>query len=176
MYPVRVKALAAVCVATAALATGACASGATHVIASCSGSQLAGTFKVEPGSAGAGNIVYRLTVTNTSAKTCTLTGLPLVRLYGRTGKALPTHVVPAFRPGLTAVLVRLAPHGFAHATARFSPDVPGPGEGGRTQCEPRAFWLHLAGRTGGLAEVPVRPATPVCEHGQLQLSVYSPGR
>jgi hypothetical protein len=176
-YPVRVKTvIAAVCIAVAVLSAGACANGASHVLAPCSGERLAGTFKVVPGSAGAGNIVYRLTVTNTSAATCTLTGLPLVKLYGKTGKALPTHSVPAFRPGLTAVLIRLAPHAFAHATARFSPDVPGPGEGGRAQCEPRAFWLHLTGRTGGLAKIAVKPPTPVCEHGQLQLSVYGPGR
>jgi hypothetical protein len=169
------KPFAAVVVALAALAAGACASGAPKVTA-CSGDQLTGVFKVEPGSAGAGNIVYRLVVTNTSKTTCTLTGLPLVRLFGKTGKALPTHVVPVFRPGLTAVLVRLAPGHSAHATARFSPDVPGPGEGGRRQCEPKAFSVHVTGRTGGTAKVPVKPATPVCEHGQLQLTVYTFGK
>ncbi len=170
------KLLAALCVATAALAAGACASGATKLTASCSGNQLTGTFKVVPGSPGAGNIVYRISVVNKSTTTCTLTGIPLVTLHGKTGKAQPTKRVPAFRPGLTAVLVTLTPHTGAHATARFSPDVPGPGEGNRSQCEPKSYWLYLTGRSGGLAKLPIKPPTPVCEHGQLQLSVYGPGR
>jgi hypothetical protein len=173
---VLVKPLLAVCIAVVALAAGACANGATKIAASCSGDQLTGTFKVVPGSAGAGNIVYRISVVNTSTKTCTLTGTPTVTLFGKTGKALPTKRLPVFRPGLTAVLVTLAPHTGAHATARFSPDVPGPGEGNRRQCEPTAYSLHVTGRTGGLAKLPIKPPTPVCEHGQLQLSVYGPGR
>lgn len=142
----------------------------------CTGSQLSGTFRVVPGSAGAGNIVYRLRVTNHSSATCAVTGLPMVRLYGRTGKALPTKVTPAFRGGMTAVLVRIGPGGSAHATARFSPDVPGPGEPvAGTRCEPVAYSLHVSARGGGVTRAPIKPPTSVCEHGSLQLSVYGPG-
>lgn len=175
-YAVRVKTIAAALIAVAGLV--GCASGAHSASGplACIGGQLAGTFKVIPGSAGAGNIVYKLSIINRSKTTCTLTGLPNLKLYGRTGKRLPTHPIPAFRPGLTAPLVRLAPGATAHATARFSPDVPGKGEpvSGR-QCEPTSYWLRVYGRTG-FARVLIRPATPVCEHGQLQLSVYQRGK
>lgn len=173
-YSGGVKALAAAVVALAALAVGAGAGAATAP--SCAGGQLAGTFKVVPNSAGAGNIVYKLDVTNKSQTTCTVTGTPIVKLYGKTGEALPTRTLPVFRPGLTAILVRLAPGDYAHATARFSPDVPGTGEGGRKQCEPTAYWLYVSGRSGGTAKIAIKPPTPVCEHGQLQLTVYQLGR
>ena len=139
----------------------------------CTGGQLSGTFAVVPGSAGAGNIVYALVLRNRSSSTCRLTGLPVVRLLGRTARPLPTHVTPAFRGALTAVLVTLAPGQRAKATARFSPDVPGPGEptAGK-QCEPTAFWLRVVARGGGATTVRVKPPTPVCEHGGLQFSVY----
>jgi hypothetical protein len=170
-----VKIVAMSLVAAAALA--ACGGAKSGVPASCSGSHLKGSFSVVPGSAGAGNIVYKLVVTNTSQSTCTVTGTPIVKLYSKAGKALPTKITPTFRPGLTAILVRLAPGGSAHATARFSPDVPGVGEpaSGR-QCEPTAYWLKVTGRSGGSVKLRIRPATPVCEHGGLQLSVYQPGR
>lgn len=168
------KALGLAFVAAAALVGTATARGTSAT--PCSGAQLKGTFAVVPGSAGAGNIVYKLVVTNRSHKTCNVTGLPIVKLYGKTGKALPTHVIPAFRGALTAILVRLAPGASAHATSRFSPDVPGPGEGNRKQCEPTAYWLHVSGQSGGIFAVAIRPPTPVCEHGQLQLSAYQRGR
>ena len=140
----------------------------------CTGGQLSGTFAVVPGSAGAGNIVYALVLRNRSSSTCRLTGLPVVRLLGRTARPLPTHVTPAFRGALTAVLVTLAPGQRAKATARFSPDVPGPGEptAGK-QCEPTAFWLRVVARGGGATTVRVKPPTPVCEHGGLQFFVYT---
>jgi hypothetical protein len=160
-------------VAAAALA--AAAVGRGEGVAFCTGSDLSATFKVVPGSAGAGNIVYRLTVTNHSGSTCAVTGLPMVKLYARTGKALPTHVQPAFRGGLTAVLVRLGPGGSAHANARFSPDVPGPGEPvSGTRCEPVAVSLHVTARGGGVTKAAIKPATSVCEHGSMQFSAYSP--
>src|SRR3954447_15239645 len=108
----------------------------------CKGSQLAGTFKVVRGSAGAGNISYVLALRNISSTECSVTGLPFGRLLGKTGKALPTHVKAAFPGGLTAVLVRLGPGGRTNATARFSPDVPGPGEPrAGLKCEPTAYWF-----------------------------------
>jgi Protein of unknown function (DUF4232) len=166
---------AVVLAAAAVLALAGAAGSRGSGIAFCTGAQLSGTFKVVPGSAGAGNIVYKLTLTNHSARTCAVTGLPMVRLAGRTGKLLPTKVVPAFRGGLTAVLVRLGPGGSAKANARFSPDVPGPGEPvSGTRCEPVAYWLRVTARSGGATKVAVKPPTPVCEHGTLQLSAYSP--
>lgn len=139
----------------------------------CKGSQLAGSFKVVPGSAGAGNIVYALRLRNTSTSECSVTGLPQGRLLGKTGKALPTHIHAAFPPGLAAILVRLKPGQTAKATARFSPDVPGTGEpvAGR-QCEPTAYSFRVTADGGGTTTVKLSPVTPVCSHGAMQFSAY----
>lgn len=145
-----------------------------HGDASCTGAQLQGTFNVVRGSAGAGNITYKLVLKNVSTHTCTLTGLPQGRLVGKTGRALPTHVRAASPGMLTAILVRLAPGKTTFATARFSPDVPGPGEPtAGTKCEPTAWWFRVTGQGGGTTKVRLAPPTSVCEHGQLQFSAYS---
>ncbi len=141
----------------------------------CSGSMLTGTFRAIPGSAGAGNIVYRLRVQNHSSAECGVTGLPRLTLLDASGRKLPTHTRFNGMPGsLTAVLVPLSPGGTATLTARFSPDVPGPGEAvvGRP-CEQKAYKLRVAPSGGGSVVVPIAPATPVCEHGSLQLSVFT---
>jgi hypothetical protein len=175
-YPAGVSArfwpilLVAVCVGLA-LAGG----GASAPVSPCSGSQLTGTFAVIPGSAGAGNIVYALRVRLVSGPCCFVSGLPGLLLLDRLRRPLPTHVTPAFRQGLTAVRVVLAPGHGAKATARFSPDVPGPGEpvAGRN-CERTSFSLRVTPTPGGgTFVVPVRPVTPVCEHGGMQVSAFS---
>src|SRR5439155_3795002 len=143
----------------------------------CSGGALAGTFSAVPGSAGAGQITYLLTLRNRSGRACAVTGIPELQLLGRYGRALPTHVVPA-RPGLaTAALVTVKPGGYTSVTARFSPDVPGPGEPvSARQCEPTAYKLRVSSRGGGSTVVPVVKPTPVCEHGSLVVSLYVAGR
>jgi hypothetical protein len=158
-------------VAAAALASTA---NAKPSVAFCKGSQLRGTFAVIPGSAGAGNIVYRLTLENASKTQCAVTGLPQGRLLGKKGNPLPTHIRAAHPGALTAVLVRLAPGRKAYANARFSPDVPGPGEpvAGRN-CEPMSWYLRVAARGGGTTKAKISPPTPVCEHGQLQFGAYA---
>jgi hypothetical protein len=156
----------------AAAAVAACGASARTGVTFCRGADLAGRFAVVPNSAGAGNIVYRLRLANRSSRTCDVTGLPAVRLLGKSGAPLPTHPVPA-RPGTaTAVLVALAPGAAATADARVSPDVPGVGEGTTGPCERTAYRLRVGARGGGSTVVAVAPPTPVCEHGQLQLSLY----
>jgi Protein of unknown function (DUF4232) len=166
----RLLTLTLVVVAGATAATSAVA----HSDAACAGAQLTGTFNVVRGSAGAGNITYKLVLKNVSTHMCTLTGLPQGRLLGKTAKALPTHVRAASPGMLTAILVRLAPGKTTFATARFSPDVPGTGEptAGR-KCEPTAWWFRVTGQGGGTTKVKLGPPTPVCEHGQLLFSGYS---
>lgn len=156
------------------LAAAASTAAAARTDASCAGAQLAGSFSVVRGSAGAGNITYKLVLENVSSRMCTVTGLPQGRLLGKTGKALPTHVKAAFPPGLAAILVRLAPGATTFATARFSPDVPGTGEptAGR-KCEPTAWFLRVTGQGGGTTKVNLVPPTPVCEHGRMFFSAYS---
>ena len=125
------------------------------------------------GSAGAGSISYRLTLTNVSAGACSLTGLPKAVLLSKTGKALPTRISPAFRGGLTAVLLTLRRGRSAHAVARFSPDVPGVGEGRPGKpCEPVAYRLRVTPNGGGSTTVSILPPTSVCEHGSLRFSAY----
>ena len=166
----RLLTLTLVVVAAATAATSAVA----QSDASCTGAQLKGTFNAVRGSAGAGNITYKLVLENVSTHMCTLTGLPQGRLLGKTGKALPTHVRAASPGMLTAILVRLAPGKTTFATARFSPDVPGPGEPtAGTKCEPTAWWFRVTGQGGGTTKVKLGPPTPVCEHGQLLFSGYS---
>jgi len=166
----RLLTLTLVVVAAATAATSAVA----QSDAACTGAQLKGTFNAVRGSAGAGNITYKLVLENVSTHMCTLTGLPQGRLLGKTGKALPTHVRAASPGMLTAILVRLAPGKTTFATARFSPDVPGPGEPtAGTKCEPTAWWFRVTGQGGGTTRVKLGPPTPVCEHGQLLFSGYS---
>jgi hypothetical protein len=148
--------------------------GAAHTLGRCRGAQLAGTFAVVPGSAGAGNITYVLRLKNISASACTVTGLPQGALLGRARKALPTRVRAAFPGTLSAILVKLAPGRSTRATARFSPDVPGTGEQMTGRCEPPAWWFRVTGQGGGTTLVKVAPPTSVCERGQLSFSAYGP--
>jgi hypothetical protein len=90
---------------------------------------------------------------------------------------LPTHVMPARIGIATAALITVKPGGYASVTARFSPDVPGPGEpvSGK-QCEPTAYKLRVVARGGGSTVVPIVKPTPVCEHGSLFVSLYVAGK
>ena len=146
---------------------------ATTAAGACAGSELSGTFATVPGSAGAGQITYRLTVTNTSSGPCYVSGLPDVQLLGTTGSALPTHVSNA-RPGTaTAARIVLQTGDAATAEARFSPDVPGPGEGSPGPCEPTATVLRVTAPGGGTADAPVQPPTAVCSHGALSFTLFT---
>jgi hypothetical protein len=141
----------------------------------CTGAQLAGNFLAVPGSAGAGSISYQLNVRLHSGASCFVSGLPHIQLLTRLRKPLPTKVVPAFRQGLLAVRVVLAPGHGAKAQARFSPDVPGVGEpvAGRN-CERTAYYMRVTLPPGGAAfTAPIKPATPVCEHGRMTVTALS---
>lgn len=139
----------------------------------CRGADLAGAFSAVPNSAGAGNIVYRLRLTKRTDGSCFLSGIPQLRLLGKDGKALPTHVRAAHPGQLTAVRVVLARGRSTSLTARFSPDVPGPGEPVGRHCEPVAYRLRVDPGGGGTVTVPIRQPTAVCEHGTLSLTVFT---
>jgi hypothetical protein len=170
MTPIRLHLTFAAVFMAALVFAGVASSKATAP--ACKGSQLAGSFNAIRGSEGAGNIVYRLTLMNTSPAACTLSGLPSGQLLGKTGKKLPTHIRAANAQALTAVLVTLAHGRSAHADARFSPDVPGVGEQMTGQCEAKSFSLRVSLKGGGTTTVKITPATPVCEKGQLSFSAY----
>jgi hypothetical protein len=158
----------------AALGTAAAAAAqpaAARQAGACRGSSLSGSFTVVRGSAGAGQIVYRLRLKNASSSPCWVSGLPVVRLLDGKHRPLPTHASAA-QPGRgTAAKIELAPGRSATADARFSPDVPGPGEPVRKRCEPVAHFLSVTANGGGTVVVPIRPPTAVCSHGALSLSL-----
>jgi len=164
--------------ATALIAT--LAAGPDHAASNappCTATQLRGTFRVVSGSAGAGNVVYRLRLENRSRRRCSVVGLPHVRLLSRAGAPLPTRVRAARPRPAKPHRVVLRPGQGATASARFSPDVPGLGEprlpGGR--CEPVAGRLRVVLHREGAFSVLVSPPTSVCEHGALQFTVYERG-
>ena len=163
-----------------ALLLAGCGGGSSHAATTsaagaCRGPDLRGAFSVVRGSAGAGQITYRLRVVDRSSSDCFVSGIPGLRLLGANGKALPTHARAEHPAQLTAVRVLLRPGGAAALTARFSPDVHGPGEQHPGRCEPVADRLRVTPQGGGSVVVPVRPPTSVCEHGRLGLTAFAPG-
>jgi Protein of unknown function (DUF4232) len=136
----------------------------------CTGAQLAGSFVLVPGSAGAGQIVYALTLKNRSSSPCSLRGIPTGTLLGATGAALPTHV----RPGGTGVTRRvvLQPGASAIAQARFSSTVPGQGDSQSGTCQPTAHTLQVTATAGGVTDAAIKPPTSVCEQGTLNFEPF----
>ena len=139
----------------------------------CAGGSLSGSFEGVPGSAGAGQIVYRLTVTNTGPAACFVSGIPQVQLLGTTGSALPTSASAA-QPGIaTAARISLQHGKSATADAQFSPDVNGTGDSTTGQCQPTATVLRVTAPGGGTLDAPIEPPTPVCERGSLHFKVFT---
>jgi Domain of unknown function (DUF4232) len=116
-------------------------SGGASAANACTGDAMSGTFKAVAGSAGAGTIVYRLQVTNTSPVACYVSGLPQVQLRGANGSDLPTQVVPAQQGLDTSAKITLQPNGSASADARFSPDVNGTGDSTTGECQPKSVTM-----------------------------------
>ncbi len=146
----------------------------TSAAPACSSARLGGSFAAVPGSAGAGQISYVLTVTNTSDSECYVSGLPQLLLLDAQGGGLPTSVSAAQPGTATAAKIVLQVASSAKSEARFSPDVPGQGEGQAGQpCEPVAHQVQVTATGGGTFVVPVNPPTSVCEHGSLRMSLYS---
>ncbi|MHB1974138.1 MAG: DUF4232 domain-containing protein [Acidimicrobiales bacterium] len=146
-------------------------------VAACRAPQLSGNLSVIPSSRGAGNVTYALELVNRSETTCSLSGLPRLQLFGRDHERLPTHVQLAGPGGQRAAPVVLRHGAPAWASARFSPDVPGIGEPVTGRCEATAYRVRVTEMSPGSALiVPVRPPTPVCEHGAMRVSMLTPVR
>jgi hypothetical protein len=128
----------------------------------CDGTQLSAVFVQVPGSAGAGQIAYALTVKNSSSSPCSVHGIPQGTLLGATGTALPTHVTGTGRRPIV-----LPPGASAVAQARFSPDVAGDGDSQSGACQPQAHTFQLTAGGGGVTEAAIKPPTSVCEQGTL---------
>lgn len=136
----------------------------------CSGGQLAGNFSLVPGSAGAGQIVYALTLKNTSSSPCALRGIPHATLLGATGAALPTHVTAGGDGGTRRVV--LQPGASAVAQARFSATVAGQGDSQSGTCQPEAHTLQVTPVAGGVTNAAIKPPTSVCEQGTLNFESF----
>ena len=136
----------------------------------CTGQQVTGTFALVPGSAGAGQIEYALTLKNASHSPCFLRGIPRATLLGTSGTALPTHVTSAGPGGAGRVV--LQPGASAVADARLSPDVAGPGYSQSGTCQPRAHTLQVSPNGGGVADAAINPPTSVCERGTLNFKAF----
>ena len=134
--------------------------------APCLASALTGSFTVIPGSAGAGQISYRLRLTNQGDAPCFVSGIPQLQLLDAQGAKLPTNVSPAHPGTATAARVDLQPGDAATSDARFSPDVPGGTEQTDGPCERKAYTLRVTVGAGSV-DAPVTPPTPVCERGSL---------
>ena len=170
----RRSAFAAALAAAGTVAVFAASGAASGAPSACRTSSLRAQMTAIRGSAGAGNIEYRLLLRNTGSAACGVSGHPALRLLSAKGAPLPTHVT-AVPPGVTAALIALAPGHSASATLRFSPDVPGTGEQTIGQCEPTAHRVRitLASPGHGTLSGPILPPTPVCEHGGMTESLLS---
>ena len=145
----------------------------TAASAPCAAGSLQGSFDVVPGSPGAGQISYKLTLTNTGATPCYVSGIPQVQLLGTTGGALATSASAEPPAPASPPKVSLQHGGSAVAEARFSPDVNGTGDSTTGQCQPTATVLRVTAQGGGTLDAPIQPPTPVCEQGSLHFRVFS---
>jgi uncharacterized protein DUF4232 len=136
----------------------------------CRGADLAGTFTLVPGSAGAGQVEYALTVMNTSPSRCFVHGVPQATLLGVSAVALPTHITAAGDGGKGRIL--LEPGASAVAHARFSPDVAGRGDSQSGACQPEAQTLQVNPDGGGATDAAIKPPTSVCQRGTLNFEAF----
>jgi hypothetical protein len=130
----------------------------------CTPSHLTASMSLIRGSAGAGNIGYKLGLKNTGSAACALGNHPGLKLLGQNGQKLPTHVMQLG----TNEAVTIASGHTATARLRFSPDLPGKGEPGKGPCEPAAHKVRVILRRSVSLVGPVKPPTSVCEHGRIQ--------
>ncbi|HLX32212.1 MAG TPA: DUF4232 domain-containing protein [Gaiellaceae bacterium] len=138
----------------------------------CTAVQLSGTFAAVAGSAGAGQVVYLLTLKNTSPSRCYVFGLPQAQLLSSTGANLPTHIVAA-GSGSSGKQVVLAPGDSAVTQGRFSPSVAGQGDAQSGPCQPKASTLQVTPDGGGAVNAPVQPPTSVCERGTIYFDDFA---
>jgi hypothetical protein len=156
--------------AGAALPVGAglTAAAAATAMAPCDAARLSATFTHIFGSNGAGNVAYQLTVVNRTRGGCSL-GRPTIHLLGRHGAGLPSHSTAS------GARIVLAAGRRAGAAVRFTPDVPAATEHQRFPCEPLAYSVSVAfAGSPGRAIGPVTPATPVCQHGGMEIRALRP--
>ena len=130
----------------------------------CTAHDLTATFQVLQGSAGAGNIVYTLKVTNASQAACTVSGVPAIDFLDASGAAMKKVVRP--NGAGTAVLVTLQPGDTARSQVRFSPDVDPCDAGSATT-------LRLTMPDSSTLDAKIDPVTHLCGAGSLQPTAWT---
>jgi Protein of unknown function (DUF4232) len=130
----------------------------------CSAHDLTGTFQMLQGSAGAGNVVYTLQVTNESQQPCTVSGFPAIEFLDAGG----TRMTQSMSPHATHVaIVSLQPGDSATSQVRFSPDV--------DPCDPgTATTLRVTMPSDNSTfDVKIDPATRLCGGGSVQPTQFT---
>jgi uncharacterized repeat protein (TIGR01451 family) len=129
----------------------------------CTAHDLTATFQVLEGSAGAGNIVYTLKVTNASQAACTVRGFPTIDFLDSNSAVMPSSVTAKADH---VPIVTLQPGDSARSQIRFSPDV--------DPCDPgTATTLRLTMSDSSTLETKIDPATRLCGNGSLQPSLFT---
>lgn len=132
-------------------------------VTACPAGSLRATYTLVFGSNATGHVEYLLTIANRSAnRACALTAPPALTLLGAHGQTLPTQA--RFSPA-HSYRVTLARGQWAQATAELSPDLAGPGEPARGNCEAVAHALRIRVAAGAV-RAPMDP-TPVCQKGAM---------
>jgi hypothetical protein len=129
----------------------------------CTAQDLTATFQALQGSAGAGNIVYTLQVTNGSQQPCTLSGVPTIDFLDAQGKPLPSSTSTT---NSHIAIVKVDPGASATSQVRFSPDVDPCDAGTATTLR-----VELPDRT--TLDAQIDPKTKLCGGGSIQPSAFT---
>jgi hypothetical protein len=120
-----------------------------------------------------GQVASDLSLQNTSAQPCEISGYPAFTLYSATGTPLPTHIF--FEPIPVPMLV-VRPGGWVHAELRYSNDIPSGGEPMSGPCEPKASHVLVTVDGGrGTVRVNLDMAQPICGRGWIEAKSYAAG-
>lgn len=141
--------------------------------AGCEGAVLSASFTRVEGSSAMGRARFSLRLTNESSQTCSVPGLPSLRLLDEGGRPLPTGAT-ASQSGRGRAAIVLGPGTSASATALVAVDVPGPGDVKRSgaPCEPRAVHLRVSAAAGTSLLATIEPPTSVCRRGSISLRPF----
>jgi hypothetical protein len=154
---------AAICaIATMAVAVLAAAAGGRPT-SRCEAAFLRAHVSVVHGSASAGHIEYRLSVSNHGPSVCIVHEHPALQLIGAGGERLPIRVRDEGHGGLAVIHLGQT----VSAKLRLSPDIPGPGEPSHGPCERPAHHMHITLSQSITVVAPIEPPTSVCEHGTI---------
>lgn len=140
----------------------------------CSTNDLSGYVSIVPNSAGAGNELMNVKLTNTSGHTCTIYGYPGFLLEDQHQSGLPTNVVRSNTPVST---VTVPNGGSAATTVRFDFDVPGTGDATTGPCQPESYYMEITPpdqTTQLVAQISGGPVT-VCQSGEMTVMPFVSG-